>query len=249
MAFLYWEWTLFIIRNLKTYSTPTLRNVECKYNTPALSYVIGFQHQESSAENVNTTSEAAQRLKKVLILSKHYDHHDYSDALSITTAVIILFPFIPPRLSFFSTSFSSHLLFLCLADRQKFTHTDTETHTGRLCVGQCSNGGCRQEQRSAAPCYYPLSPALFKGNAVAHWVTAQWKACWELTSRWGVRWARGRTHTEGRGQIDTGRHTQMQSVCREWKQARNKTCKYTSKHAHMQACTAVHTHKHICWLW
>ena len=142
-----------------------MRNVECKNkDTHALSYVAGFQHQESGAENMNTTSEAAQRLRKVLILSKHYDHHDYSDTLSITTAVIILFPFIPPRLSFFSISSSSHLLFLCLADRQKPTHTDTD----RLCVGQCSIGGCRLEQRSAAPCYYPLSPALFKGSALAH---------------------------------------------------------------------------------
>ncbi len=118
-------------------------------------------------------------------------------------------------------------LTLSLSHRQAETHTKTHTHThtytdtqtDRMCVGQCGSGGCRLEQRSAAPCYYPPSPALFKGSAVALWVMAQWKACWELTSRWGVRRAGGRTHTEGRSagtrtHLHTGGHTN--AVSQSW---------------------------------
>lgn len=39
---------------------------------------------------MNMTPQGAPSLTKVLIVSKHYDHRDYSDALSISEAVITL---------------------------------------------------------------------------------------------------------------------------------------------------------------
>lgn len=96
--------------------------------------MVRFRHQWQGSEYLNTAPKAAQRLTKVLILSEHYDHHDYSDTLSITGAVITRYPFIPVRLPFSSASSSPHLLspFVLQADRHP--HTDAHMHTDRLCV-------------------------------------------------------------------------------------------------------------------
>lgn len=148
-----------------------LKKIQLKGRT--FNCAVEFHHQGQGSEYLNTTPEAVQRLRKVLILSEHYDHHDYSDTLSITRPVITLYPFIPVRLPFSSTS-----LTLSLSCRQTGTHAQTHAHTCTqthkhtqtdcVCMGQCGTGGCRLEQRSAAPCYYPQRPVQFKGSAVVH---------------------------------------------------------------------------------
>lgn len=99
-----------------------LKKIQLKGRT--FNCAVEFHHQGQGSEYLNTTPEAVQRLRKVLILSEHYDHHDYSDTLSITRPVITLYPFIPVRLPFSSTS-----LTLSLSCRQTGTHAQTHAHT------------------------------------------------------------------------------------------------------------------------
>lgn len=103
-----------------------LKKIQLKGRT--FNYVVEFHHQGQGSEYLNTTPEAVQRLRKVLILSEHYDHHDYSDTLSITRPVITLYPFIPVRLPFSSTLIFTSLT-LSLSCRQTDTHTQTHAHT------------------------------------------------------------------------------------------------------------------------
>lgn len=160
----------------------------------------------------------------MLILSKYYDHYDYSDTLTITEAVITLYPFISSRLPFFSTNSSPRSLSLCLADK-------THTHHRHTHCAWVSAAAVAAEWSRGRP-----HPAIIPGVLVCLKAALRHTEWW-LNGRPAGSLLAGEESDEQEGEHTQSGTAQANVSQSRVKQARNKTCKSTGK----RTCAQTHT--------